>query len=130
MAKLTWRGPDDYGEGESPPRSCTWAGITFPVGVAVDVDNPTMIAKAKGNRMFKVEEGNGPIEPSGAKAAATQWREPETEADPADVNFFDDPPGVDEGQLPPDYPPEDDPERGHPKRKRGRPPKVRDNVDQ
>jgi hypothetical protein len=130
MAKLTWRGPDDYEAGETPPSSCTWAGITFPVGVAVEVDNPTMIAKAKGNRMFKVEgepstvlitggENLPVIEPSGAKAAATQWREPETEADPADVNFFDDPPGVDEGKLPPDYPPEDEPKRG-----RGRPRKV------
>ena len=55
MAKLTWRGPDDYEAGETPPSSCTWNGITFPVGVAVEVDNPTMIAKARGNRMFKVE---------------------------------------------------------------------------
>jgi hypothetical protein len=134
MTKLTWLGPDDYGEGERPPASLTWAGITFPVGVAVEVveaDHPVMVAKAKGNRMFKVEEGYGApaqagIEPTGAKApAATQWREPETEADPADVSFFDDPPGVSEPQtafgpdLPPDYPPED-----NPKRKPGRPRKV------
>ena len=40
MAKLTWRGPDDYEAGETPPSSCTWDGITFPVGVAVEVDDP------------------------------------------------------------------------------------------
>jgi hypothetical protein len=121
MAKLTWRGPDDYEAGETPPSSLTWAGITFPVGVAVEVDNPTMIAKAKGNRMFKVDEGYGPIEPSGAKApAATQWREPDTEADPVDVSFYDDPPGVETPlDYPPDYPPEEEP-----KRKPGRPRKV------
>ena len=125
MAKLTWLGPDDYGEGETPPASLTWAGLTFPVGVAVEVDHPVMVAKAKGNRMFKVEEAT-PAD------VATQWREPETEADPADVNFFDDPPetqSVFGPTIPPDYPPEDDPERDH-KRKRGRPPKVKAHGDQ
>jgi hypothetical protein len=118
MPKLTWRGPDDYEAGETPPSSLTWAGITFPVGVAVEVNDAWMIGKARGNRMFKVESGNGPIEPTGAKAAdVTQWREPATEADPADVNFFDDPPGVETPlDMPPDYPPEEEP-----KRKPGRP---------
>ena len=108
MAKLTWRGPDDYEAGETPPSSCTWNGITFPVGVAVEVDNPTMIAKARGNRMFKV----------GDEPQKVQWREPATEADPADepgVSFFDDPPEV-PLDMPPDYPPEEEP-----KRKPGRP---------
>ena len=90
MTKLTWRGPDDYEAGETPPSSCTWNGITFPVGVAVEVDNPTMIAKARGNRMFKVE----------GEPQKVQWREPATEADPADVSFFDDPP-----EVPLDMPP-------------------------
>lgn len=112
MAKLTWLGAEGYEAGETPPDSCTWAGITFPVGVAVEVDQPVMIAKARGNRFFKVEDG---------EERPPQWREPETEADPADVSFFDDPPGID---PPPDYPPEDDPERNH-KRKRGRPPNVK-----
>jgi hypothetical protein len=125
MAKLTWRGPDDYEAGETPPSSLTWAGITFPVGVAVEVDNPWMIQKARGNRMFKVEDGNAarvasaPIRAadnnSGMASAVTQWREPATEADPADVSFFDDPPEV-PLDMPPDYPPEEEP-----KRKPGRP---------
>lgn len=127
MAKITWKG-----EAEGPP-SCTWNGVTFPVGRAVEVTDETMIGKARGNPFFKVEEGNGPIDPSGAKAAAfdpfldrpTQWREPATEADPADeppgVSFFDDPP--EPLDMPPDYPPEE-----APKRKPGRPRnKVKDN---
>ena len=83
MTKLTWRGPDDYEAGETPPSSCTWNGITFPVGVAVEVDNPTMIAKARGNRMFKVEDEP----PDGAMARARHRGRPEP-----DVSFFDDPP--------------------------------------
>jgi len=131
MAKLTWRGPDDYQAGETPPSSCTWNGITFPVGVAVEVDHPVMIAKARGNRMFKVEEEPSTVLITGnGNQPATQWREPATEADPKDVSFFDDPPPASDFtdvlpealDMPPDYPPEDDPERGHPKR-RGRPPK-------
>ena len=88
MAKLTWRGPDDYEAGETPPSSCTWNGITFPVGVAVEVDNPTMIAKAGAIACSRWRMTQA------AKTALTQWREPATEADPADVSFFDDPPEV------------------------------------
>lgn len=124
MAKLTWLGPDDYEAGETPPRSCTWNGIEFPRGVAVEVDNPTMIAKARGNRMFKLE----------GEPATVQWREPATEAEEPDVSFFDDPPESEPPEpemeaaatwpeLPPDYPPEDDPERVS--RRKGRPPRIR-----
>ena len=138
MAKLTWLGPDDYEAGETPPSSCTWNGITFPVGVAVEVDHPTMIAKAKGNRMFKVEDaGTVSTTPAVPYGPMPQWREPDTEADPADVSFFDDPPEVEtpldlpasareDGRLarPDDYPPEEEP-----KRKPGRPRKVTPNAD-
>jgi hypothetical protein len=72
--------------------------------------------------MFKVE----------GEPQKVQWREPATEADPADqppgVSFFDDPPRMDEGpplDFPPDYPPEEEP-----KRKPGRPRKVTPNGDQ
>jgi hypothetical protein len=102
MAKITWKG-----EAEGPP-SCTWNGIIFPVGRAVEVTDETMIRKAKGNPFFKVDD-----EPQ-----KVQWREPDTEADPADVSFFDDPPEV-PLDYPPDYPPEEEP-----KRKPGRPRKV------
>jgi hypothetical protein len=118
MVKITWKG-----EAEGPP-SCTWNGITFPIGRAVEVTDETMIRKAKGNPFFKVDDEPAPIEPSGAKSPAPQWREPATEADPADqlepsgVSFFDDPPEV-PLDMPPDYPPEEEP-----KRKPGRPRKV------
>jgi hypothetical protein len=120
MTRITWKG-----EAEGPP-SCTWNGVTFPVGRAVEVSDEWMIAKARGNAFFKVEDAPPVIEPSGAKSAAvTQWREPATEADPADqpgVSFFDDPPEV-PLDYPPDYPPEVEP-----KRKPGRPRnKVKDN---
>jgi hypothetical protein len=116
MAKLTWLGSEDYREGESPLESITWCGVLFTAGDKVEVTDEWMIAKARGNRFFKVEDDDGintPLNP-------TQWREPETEADPADVSFFDDPPGVETPlDYPPDYPPEEEP-----KRKRGRPRKV------
>ena len=121
MAKITWKG-----EAEGPP-SCTWNGIAFPAGRAVEVDDPWMIAKARGNQYFKVEGEPDTVLVTGGEPV--QWREPATEADPADD------PGVawtnqamDELCGPPDYPPEDDPEREPPKRKRGRPPnKVKEN---
>jgi hypothetical protein len=112
MAKITWRG-----EAEGPP-SCTWAKITFPAGVAVEVIDETMIRKAKGNPFFKVEGEPSTVLVTGGEPV--QWREPDTEADPADVSFFDDPPGVETPlDMPPDYPPEEEP-----KRKPGRPRKV------
>jgi hypothetical protein len=122
MAKLTWLGSEDYREGETPLESCEWCGVLFTAGDKVEVTDEHMIAKARGNRFFKVEEDVLPV---------TQWREPATEADPADVSWFDDPPEVGPRLITPpeelpDYPPEDDPDR--PKR-RGRPRRIRDNGD-
>ena len=104
MARITW-----LGEAE-----CLWNEVAFPPGVPVEISDQYMLGKARNNPFFRVED-----------APSTQWREPETEADSADVSFFDDPPGVDEANPQP-YTPiaaADPP----PKRKRGRPPKVRDN---
>ena len=73
MAKLTWLGPDDYEAGETPPHTCTWNGVAFPRGEAVEVDDPDMIRKARGNRMFKVDDGgrNLPaIEPLGREISS------------------------------------------------------------
>lgn len=123
MAKLTWLGTEDYREGETPLESVTWCGVLFTAGDKVEVTDEWMIAKARGNRFFLVQEDDpAPIEPTGAKSPAPppQWREPATEADPADVSFFDDPPGVETPlDYPPDYPPEEEP-----KRKPGRARKV------
>jgi len=116
MTKLTWLGTEDYREGETPLESITWCGVLFTAGDKVEVTDEWMIAKARGNRFFLVQEDAVPqsgIEPSGAKSPApVQWREPATEADPADVSFFDDPPGVETPlDFPPDYPPEEEPKR-------------------
>jgi hypothetical protein len=127
MTKLTWLGTEDYREGETPLESITWCGVLFTAGDKVEVTDEWMIAKARGNRFFLVQEDDVPqsgIEPSGAKSPApsaredgrerpdVQWREPATEADPADVSFFDDPPGVETPlDFPPDYPPEEEPKR-------------------
>jgi hypothetical protein len=126
MAKLTWLGTEDYREGETPLDSVTWCGVLFTAGDKVEVIDEWMIAKARGNRFFLVQEDAprvspipAPIAPTGAKLPE-QWREPATEADPADVSFLDDPPGVETPlDYPPDYPPEEEP-----KRKPGRPRKV------
>lgn len=59
MPKLTWlgedelhRNPDGSGAG---PSNIVWNGVKFPKDVAVDVSDKGMIAKAKGNKFFKVE---------------------------------------------------------------------------
>jgi hypothetical protein len=105
MARITWLGDVE----------CLWNKVMFPAGVPVEINDSYMIGKARNSPFFRVED-----------APAVQWRS-ETEADPADVSFFDDPPEVQSVFGPErDHVPEPDP----PKRKRGRPPKVRHNVDQ
>ena len=81
---------------------CLWNEVTFPPGVPVETDDQYMIGKARNSPFFKVE---------------------------MDVSFFDDPPPArEDGRRPDVIMPEtwtNDP----PKRKRGRPPKVRTDVD-
>ena len=60
MAKLTWLGEQDYGEGETPLSACTWNGVLFTAGDKVEISDPWMIAKARGNRFFRVENGKEP----------------------------------------------------------------------
>lgn len=56
---ITW-----LGEGASPPPSLEWRGVTFPLGQAVEVDDPAIIAKAKTARsIFRVEEAAPPPKP-------------------------------------------------------------------
>lgn len=65
MAKVTWKGEDHLhntvtSEGVTVegagPSFTTWKGIKFPKDVAVDVTDAHIIAKAKRNIFFKVEE--------------------------------------------------------------------------
>lgn len=51
---VTWLGEKD-GESDGPS-SNEWNGIVFKRGEPVLVENPHMIAKAKGNRFYSVEE--------------------------------------------------------------------------
>jgi len=88
MPKITWLGDAE----------CRWNKVTFQPSVPIDIDDPYMVNKARNNPNFRVEDYDPFLD------RPTQWREPATEADPAD------------------FPPI--------KRKRGRPPKVRINVDQ
>lgn len=106
MTTITWKG-----EADGPP-SCTWKGIAFPVGVAVEVADEWMIGKARGNRFFQVDD-----DPA---------KKPEPEQS-LPIGLIR--PEMWTNTPPPDYPPEDDPDRLPFKRKRGRPPKVRENGD-
>lgn len=73
MARITWIGE----EGESSPTT-VWYGRELRVGEAIEIEDERLIAKAKGNKFFKVEDDPS-FNPS-------QWREPDTEADPADTD--------------------------------------------
>jgi len=124
MAKLTWLGTDGSEQGDEyiPLAPCTWCGVTFEVGQPVEVTDETMIRKARGNHFFRVEEDVVP-EPQSffgpEQSLPIGLIRPET--------WTNTPAEVAEGNIewlssPPDYPPEDEP-----KRRRGRPPRIRDN---
>lgn len=55
MARITWLGENKLHENGSGPSSTTWAGLTFPINESVEVADPVLIRKAKGNPFFKVE---------------------------------------------------------------------------
>jgi len=114
MTTLTWLSTDDYREGETPLDSITWCGVLFTAGDKVEVNDPWMIAKARGNRFFRVENGGTP--------------NPETWTnDPPPPPPIEEPPRY--PTTPPDYPPEDEPEREPNKKRKGRPRRIRDNGD-
>jgi hypothetical protein len=112
MARITWLGGEDYQEGETPLEAITWCGVLFTAGDKVEVTDERMIAKARGNRFFRVENG-GP--------------RPDTWTNDPPPPPLQDPPRYPDN--PPDYPPEDEPER-EPGKKRGhRPRRIRENYD-
>ena len=125
MAKLTWLGTDGSVEGDEyvPLSPCTWCGVFFPVGQAVEVTDETMIRKARGNRFFRVDD---------AAEAPAKKPEPEQSLPIGLIRpeaWTNTPPPADRyPDLPPDYPPEDDPQR-EPRKRGGRPKRVRDNGD-
>ncbi len=76
MAKITWLGEDDSHEGGAGPSNTTWKGIKFPVREAVEVSDPDMIRRAKGNRFFTVEETEAKAEPGVVEPAEEPIEEP------------------------------------------------------
>lgn len=56
MAKITWIGEDELHEDGSGPSKNKWNGISFPKGEPVDVSDERMVAKARGNQFYKVED--------------------------------------------------------------------------
>jgi len=111
MAKLTWLGSTEgYREGETPLDSCTWNGVLFTCGDKVEVTDETMIRKARGNRFFKVDDGPAKKPAEAVQSLPIGLIRPETWTNTPPAPF-------------PDFPPE----QVEPKRRRGRPPRIRDN---
>jgi hypothetical protein len=54
-ASVTWLGEDHLHPDGNGPRKNMWNGIEFVKGEAVEIDNPHMIAKAKGNPFYEVD---------------------------------------------------------------------------
>lgn len=56
MAKITWLGEDEiHGEQAGPSFTTAFGKKKFPKGEAVEVTDPDVIRRAKGNPFFKVE---------------------------------------------------------------------------
>ena len=61
MAKVTWLGDvDNPSDGYTDDAHCSWGGYIFPLGVAVEVTDPHIIAKAKTNRFFRYDYDTEP----------------------------------------------------------------------
>lgn len=61
---ITW-----LGEGDDGPRYNEWNGVRFEIGTPVPTNNPYMLAKARGNPFFEVNEPAvaGPWTPAATK---------------------------------------------------------------
>jgi len=103
MARITWLGDTE----------CTWNDVVFPPGEPVETDDAYMIGKARTNPFFRLDEGVP--RPQGKVYGITPetWTNTPLDYTPGDV-FGEPIPALQEP----------------PKRKRGRPPKVRTNGDQ
>jgi hypothetical protein len=56
LAQLVWLGEDKLHKDGIGPRETTWNDHTFPIGVPVNVSDPYMVKKARGNPFFEVIE--------------------------------------------------------------------------
>jgi hypothetical protein len=102
MARITWLGDAE----------CKWNDVVFPPGTPVETDDNYMIGKARTNPFFRLDEGVPRPQGTVYGPYPEMWTEP-IDHPPGDV-FGDPIPALQEPT----------------KRKRGRPPKVRPNVDQ
>lgn len=62
MAKITWLGEDDPVNDIPGPSWNTWNGIRFPKGQPVEINDAGMIASARQNQFYRVEEATKPRE--------------------------------------------------------------------
>jgi hypothetical protein len=57
MPKIIWLGDvDNPYDTYAADAHCTWGDYTFPLDVPVEVDDPHIIAKARTNRFFRLQE--------------------------------------------------------------------------
>jgi hypothetical protein len=114
VAKIKWLGDVDNPGTTLADAYCTWNEIMFPLGKPVETSDPHMIAKARHNRFFSVDD------------------EPTRERLPTMMDYLpvdEEPPEVFGPER--DYEPEEFAREMSkppipPKRKRGRPPKVKE----
>jgi hypothetical protein len=62
MVKITWLGEDDPVNDIPGPSWNTWNGIRFPKGQPIEINDAGMIASAKQNQFYRVEEATKPRE--------------------------------------------------------------------
>ena len=62
MVKITWLGEDDPVNDIPGPSWNTWNGIRFPKGQPVEINDAGMIASARQNQFYRVEEATKPRE--------------------------------------------------------------------
>lgn len=69
MTMVTWLGEDALHPDGNGPRFNEWRGTRFEVGKPVEIDNPHMVAKARGNPFYSVdgEAKRGPGRPPNPK---------------------------------------------------------------
>lgn len=82
MATITWLGEDDLHNDGCGPGFTTWNGVRFDIGAPVEVSDPIMIAKAKGNPFFDVDGSElpakrGPGRPRKTEPLATNSNDDE-----------------------------------------------------
>ena len=82
MVKIIWKGEADEANDIPGPSWNTWNGIRFPRGQPVEISDPGMIASARQNQFYIVEEEASPVKPREKTHEASQDQSQEQEAEP------------------------------------------------